>query len=89
MGVGSVVTRVREDAIYLFSVAIEVLIESLDGVSNKVDEKFGNPQVQQIQVTFGVRPRKTARSMPMYLTWNQDLQFPSHNTLFWLLFTGF
>ncbi|KAH3737707.1 hypothetical protein DPMN_044300 [Dreissena polymorpha] len=45
-----------ERMLYVFSVAIEVWTESADMVLNSVLEKLGNPQLQQIQLTFEVRP---------------------------------
>jgi len=33
--------------LYVFSVAIDVFMKSAETESNSVDEKFGNPQIQQ------------------------------------------
>jgi len=68
-------------------VAIDVLMESADGVSNRVVEKFGTPHVKQIQLVFWVSPWYTASGIWVHLTWYHVSQL-SQATACWLLLHG-
>ena len=50
------VDRVSEKILYVFTVAMDAWTESADRVLNNVDEKFGIPQLKQIQLVLDVRP---------------------------------
>ncbi|KAL4227250.1 hypothetical protein ACF0H5_012696 [Mactra antiquata] len=49
-------------------------MESADGVSNRVVEKFGTTHVEQIQLVFRLSPWYRARGIWVHLIWYHVLQ---------------